>query len=137
MNYLFNPKNRVKESEAILIIVLLLDLQQDFRLAVKRSIMKFLLRQASSKQCNMNHLLIQCFFPLHSFIVCQLHDSYKDQRNHMTLEMNPSIIEFPIATIRGPVSWKCNFQLATNRLDQVLMANHPVLQAINHLWYEL
>lgn len=48
-----------------------------------------------------------------------------------------SIIEFPLGIIRGPVSWKCNFQLAKNRLDQVLMVNHPVLQALTYLWHEL
>lgn len=44
LNYLFNPKYQVKENEALLIIVLLLDLQQDFRLAIKRSTVRFLLR---------------------------------------------------------------------------------------------
>lgn len=63
---------------------------------------------------------------------------YKDQRKKLLLEMDPNVLmEFPIPTIRGPVSWKCNFQLASNRLDQVLMVNHPVLQAMNYLWYEL
>lgn len=44
LNYLFNPKYKVKESEALLIVVLLLDLQEDFRLAIKLSTMRFLLR---------------------------------------------------------------------------------------------
>lgn len=63
--------------------------------------------------------------------------SYKDQREHFALEMDPMSIEYPIVTIRGPVPWKCNYQIATNRMDQVLMVNHPVLQAINYLWYQL
>lgn len=44
MHYLFSPKYRVKNSEAILIIILLLDLQEDFRFFIKQSIMRFLLR---------------------------------------------------------------------------------------------
>lgn len=63
--------------------------------------------------------------------------SYKDQREQLAMEMDPNVLDFPMVTIRGPVSWKCNFQLASNRLDQVLMVNHPVLQAMNRLWYEL
>lgn len=53
----------------------------------------------------------------------------------MELEQLPPA--FPQVTTRGPVSWKCNVQIAANRLDQVLMVNHPVLQAINYLWYQL
>lgn len=63
--------------------------------------------------------------------------SYNEQWQHFELEMDPNLIEYPVATIRGPVPWKCNFQLANNRLDQVLMVTHPVLQAMNRLWYEL
>lgn len=44
MDYLFDQSNRIKESEAVLLIILLLDLQEDFRCAVKRSIVQFLLR---------------------------------------------------------------------------------------------
>lgn len=44
MHYLFSSKHQVKESEAILIIILLLDLQEDFRFSIKQSIMRFLLR---------------------------------------------------------------------------------------------
>lgn len=44
MDYLFDQSNRIKESEAVLLIILLLDLQEDFRYAVKRSIVQFLLR---------------------------------------------------------------------------------------------
>lgn len=46
-------------------------------------------------------------------------------------------LDFPIVTIKAPVPWKCAIQLARNRLDQVLMTCHPVLQAINMLWHEL
>lgn len=63
--------------------------------------------------------------------------SYKEQWQQFGLEMDSNLIEYPIATIRGPVPWKCNYQLANNRLDQVLMVTHPVLQAMNRLWYEL
>lgn len=45
--------------------------------------------------------------------------------------------DFPVVTIKAPVPWKCAIQLARNRLDQVLMTCHPVLQAINMLWHEL
>lgn len=75
--------------------------------------------------------------PLIKFVICNLFNSYKDQREHFALEMDTMSIEYPIGMIRGPVPWKCNFQIATNRLDQVLMVNHPVLQAINYLWYQL
>lgn len=44
---------------------------------------------------------------------------------------------FPQVTIKAPVPWKSAIQLASNRLDQVLMNYHPVLQAINLIWYEL
>lgn len=44
MDYLFDGKHKVNESEAALIAVLLLDLQQDFRSAVKRSVLMNLLR---------------------------------------------------------------------------------------------
>lgn len=62
---------------------------------------------------------------------------YKEPRKQLALEMEPTFIDFPVATIRGPVSWKCNYQIARNRMDQILMVNHPVLQAINYLWYQL
>lgn len=45
--------------------------------------------------------------------------------------------EFPLVTIRGPVPWKCNVQLARNRLHEVLMNTHPLLQAISMLWDQL
>lgn len=75
-----------------------------------------------------------CWSLMHQF---NSFNSYADQRKQLALEMDPNVMDFPIATVRGPVSWKCNFQLATNRLDQVLMVTHPVLQALNCLWYEL
>lgn len=43
MNFLFSSKHLVRESEAILLIILLLDLQEDFRFAIKQSTLKFLL----------------------------------------------------------------------------------------------
>lgn len=79
----------------------------------------------------MHEIRLCFFFAIHVF------QSYKEQWQQFELEMDPNLIEFPIATIRGPVPWKCNFQLANNRLDQVLMVTHPVLQAMNRLWYEL
>lgn len=53
------------------------------------------------------------------------------------LGVSPPPPHFPVVTIKAPVPWKCAIQLARNRLDQVLMTCHPVLQAINMLWYEL
>lgn len=44
MDFLFTSKNRVKESEALLIIVLLLDLQEDYRHQVKRSVLRYILK---------------------------------------------------------------------------------------------
>lgn len=57
------------------------------------------------------------------------------QRNRLQLEPEPP--EFPIATIKAPVPWKCTVQVAKNRLEEVLMVNHPLLQAIQMLWYNL
>lgn len=45
--------------------------------------------------------------------------------------------EFPICTIRAPVPWKTAVYLSKNRLEEILMVNHPVLQALNVLWREL
>lgn len=59
----------------------------------------------------------------------------ENERKRLQLEPQPP--NFPIITIKSPISWKCNIQIAVNRLDQILMINHPVLQAINLLWYEL
>lgn len=44
MDYLFDSAHRIKETEAILIAVLLFDLQQDFRSTVKCSMLRHLLR---------------------------------------------------------------------------------------------
>lgn len=62
---------------------------------------------------------------------------YEKRRQQLGIAVEPSFVECPLVTIRGPVTWKCNFQLARNRIDQVLMVNHPVLQAINYLWHQL
>lgn len=61
--------------------------------------------------------------------------SNESEREKLQLEMEPP--EFPIITIKAPVPWKCSVQIAKNRLDQVLMNNHPTLQAINLLWHHL
>lgn len=86
-------------------------------------------------------------------IVCLLLDLQEDYRYHvkrgflrsilrcestrkrLNLELEPP--EFPMATIRAPVPWKCSIQVAKNRLEEVLMVNHPVLQAIQILWHNL
>ena len=57
------------------------------------------------------------------------------ERKKLQLELEPP--EFPIATIIAPVPWKCSVQVAKNRLEEVLMNNHPVLQAIQILWHNL
>lgn len=57
------------------------------------------------------------------------------ERKRLQLELEPP--EFPIATIKAPVPWKCAAQVAKNRLEEVLMVNHPVLQAIQILWNNL
>lgn len=44
VDYLFNPMHKIKESEALLITVLLMDLQQDFRATLKRRLLKSMLR---------------------------------------------------------------------------------------------
>jgi dynein heavy chain len=53
------------------------------------------------------------------------------------LQIEPEPPEFPIATIKAPVPWKCSVQVAKNRLEEVLMVNHPLLQAIQMLWHNL
>lgn len=58
-----------------------------------------------------------------------------NERKRLQLEPEPP--EFPVATIKAPVPWKCFVQVAKNRLEEVLMVNHPVLQAIQILWYNL
>jgi dynein heavy chain, axonemal len=59
----------------------------------------------------------------------------EDLRQSLKLELEPP--EFPLATIKAPVPWKCSIQVAKNRLEEVLMVNHPVLQAIHILWHNL
>lgn len=44
VDYLFDPKHKIKETEAVLITVLLMDLQQDFRATLKRHLLKSLMR---------------------------------------------------------------------------------------------
>lgn len=57
------------------------------------------------------------------------------ERKRLKLELEPP--EFPILTIKAPVPWKCTVQVAKNRLEEVLMVNHPLLHAIQMLWYNL
>lgn len=57
------------------------------------------------------------------------------QRKRLQLEKEPPA--YPICTIKAPVPWKCSVQVAKNRLEEVLMVNHPLLQAIQILWYNL
>lgn len=57
------------------------------------------------------------------------------ERKRLQLEKEPP--EFPICTIKAPVPWKCSVQVAKNRLEEVLMVNHPLLQAIQILWCNL
>lgn len=44
LDYLFNPENKVPKHTAVYIIVLLLDLQEDFRYHIKRGFIRYLLR---------------------------------------------------------------------------------------------
>lgn len=57
------------------------------------------------------------------------------ERRRLQLELEPP--DFPIMTIRAPVPWKVNVQLARNHLDQTLMTTHPIINALNILWHEL
>jgi dynein heavy chain len=57
------------------------------------------------------------------------------ERKRLQIESEPP--EFPISTIKAPVPWKCSVQVAKNRLEEVLMVNHPLLQAIQMLWHNL
>lgn len=57
------------------------------------------------------------------------------EKKRLQLDLEPP--EFPIATIKAPVPWKCSVQVAKNRLEEVLMVNHPLLQAIQILWNNL
>lgn len=86
-------------------------------------------------------------------IICLLMDLQEDYRHHtkrgflrfilqsdvekkrLQLELEPPA--FPVVTLKAPVPWKCTVQVAKNRLEEVLMVNHPVLQAIQILWHNL
>lgn len=57
------------------------------------------------------------------------------EKKRLQLDLEPP--EYPIATIKAPVPWKCSVQIAKNRLEEVLMVNHPLLQAIQMLWNNL
>lgn len=88
-----------------------------------------------------------------TMIVSSLLDLQEDFRDQVRIDFLKSVLEiegcqkilgispppqdFPVVTIKAPVPWKCAIQLARNRLDQVLMTCHPVIQAINVLWHEL
>lgn len=43
-DYLFDQRHHVKEEEATMVIALLMDLQEDFRYAVKRAFIKYILK---------------------------------------------------------------------------------------------
>lgn len=43
-DYLFDQRHHVKEEEATMVIALLMDLQEDYRYAVKRAFIKYLLK---------------------------------------------------------------------------------------------
>lgn len=60
---------------------------------------------------------------------------FDEERKRLQIEPEPP--EFPVATIKAPVPWKCPVQIAKNRLEEVLMVNHPLLQAIQMLWHNL
>lgn len=104
MDFLFKSHNNIPLNEAILILTLLIDLQEDFRSLFKREFLKYLL----------------------------IHDVEKK-----ILRLEPEPPEYPITIIRSPVTWKCKKQIAKNRLEEILMTTHPVLQAINLLWQDL
>lgn len=44
VDYLFVQKSSVTEEQATLLVALLLDLQEDYRLAVKRAFLKYILK---------------------------------------------------------------------------------------------
>lgn len=104
LDYIFDPEHNVHRDQAVYLIILLMDLQEDYRYHVKRSFVRYILRS-------------------------------EDERKRLQLAIEPP--EFPIATMIAPVPWKCSIQVAKNRLEEVLMVNHPVLQAINMLWHKL
>ena len=74
------------------------------------------------------NILFKYFFFLENF-------SSDFERKKLQLEMEPP--EFPIITIKSPVIWKAAIQRGKNRLEEILMVNHPCLQAINLLWHQL
>lgn len=43
-DYLFDHRHHVKEEEATMVIALLMDLQEDYRYAVKRAFIKYILK---------------------------------------------------------------------------------------------
>ncbi|CRK99186.1 CLUMA_CG012500, isoform A [Clunio marinus] len=104
MDFLFNPENKIRREEAVMIICLLLDLQEDFRYNIKRGFMRYILQS-------------------------------EVERKRFELESEPP--KFPMIALKAPVPWKCAVQIAKNRLEEVLMVNHPVLQAIQMVWYNL
>ncbi|XP_055373574.1 dynein axonemal heavy chain 3 [Condylostylus longicornis] len=103
INYIFDIPNNVPRSQAILIAVTLIDLQEDYRYEVKRALLRYILKSPY-------------------------------QRKLLCLEEEPP--EFPRITIKAPIPWKVNIQIAINRLDQVLMVTHPALTALNVLWFQ-
>lgn len=104
LDFLFDPERErpVPRAEATMLLSSLVDLQEDFRDAVRRDFLSLVLQKCEN-----------------------------------VLGIAPPPLDFPVVTIKAPVPWKCAIQLARNRLDQVLMTCHPVLQAINMLWHEL
>ncbi|XP_055607362.1 dynein axonemal heavy chain 3 isoform X2 [Uranotaenia lowii] len=104
MDYIFDPEHNVHRDQAVYLMILLLDLQEDYRFHVKRSFIRYILKS-------------------------------EDERKRLQLAVEPP--EFPVVTLMAPVPWKCSVQIAKNRLEEVLMVNHPVLQAINMLWHKL
>uniref|UniRef100_A0A336M3T0 CSON009294 protein n=1 Tax=Culicoides sonorensis TaxID=179676 RepID=A0A336M3T0_CULSO len=104
LEFLFNPENKIPKHLAAYLIVLLMDLQEDYRNHIKRGFIKYLL---------------------------------KSKTEQARLQLVPEPPLYPMITIKAPVPWKCSIQVAKNRLEQVLMVNHPVIQALNMLWYNL
>uniref|UniRef100_A0A1B0EXW2 AAA+ ATPase domain-containing protein n=1 Tax=Lutzomyia longipalpis TaxID=7200 RepID=A0A1B0EXW2_LUTLO len=104
MDFLFNPDRQIRPETATMIMSLLMDLEEDYRNAIRRYVLQKVLQK---------------------------------KENQEDLDLVPEPRDFPRLTIQAPVPWKCAIQVARNRLDQVLMITHPVLQAINMLWHEL
>lgn len=104
LEFLFNLENKIPKHFGAFLIVLLMDLQEDYRNHIKRGFIKYLLKS-------------------------------KDEQ--IKLQLLPEPPTYPMITIKAPVPWKCSIQVAKNRMEQVLMVNHPVIQAINMLWHNL